>query len=531
MFITSLLPVKIEEAKHPLLLCGDHDSRIHVFTRESLGDYFPEAVLNGHEDWVTLLDIMREDNGGLLLASGSKDSSVRVWKVSVLEKGDDAKDAEDREDKVLRLRSVVFRVKPLLRRQGRDDICVARYYLSWSWRLEIRSALGWSNDQRTQRRCTVVMSDGLVIHEDGKEKLIIVTAATAMAACWIVCPVTGEREGRKTFRLPRRTFITSLLPVKVEEAKHPLLLCGDHDSRIRIFTRESLGDYFPEAVLNGHEDWVTSLDITREDNGGLLLSSGPKDSSVRVWKVWVLEKGDDVKDAEDREHKVLRLRSVVFRVKPSSSSDKDVTISVLLDTILAGHGGLRSEVPWAGPMIKGEREGRKTFCLPRRTFITSLLPVKVEEAKHPLLLCGDHDSRIRVFTRESLGDYFPEAVLNGHEDWVTSLDIMREDNGGLLLASGPKDSSVRFWKVSVLEKEDDAKDAEDREDKVLRLRSVVFRVKPSSSGDKDVTISVLLDTILAGHGGLRSEVPWAGPMIKDVEPRDHKTRQRFKGIS
>ncbi|XP_068221851.1 tRNA 2'-phosphotransferase 1-like [Palaemon carinicauda] len=131
-FITSLLPVKIEEAKHPLLLCGDHDSRIRVFTRESLCDYFPEAVLNGHEDWVTSLDIMREDNGGLLLASGPKDSSVCVWKVSVLEKGDDVKDAEDREDKVLRLRSIVFRVKPLLRRQGRDDICVARYYLSWS---------------------------------------------------------------------------------------------------------------------------------------------------------------------------------------------------------------------------------------------------------------------------------------------------------------------------------------------------------------------------------------------------------------
>ncbi|XP_068221840.1 elongator complex protein 2-like [Palaemon carinicauda] len=196
------------------------------------------------------------------------------------------------------------------------------------------------------------MSDGLVIHEDGKEKLIIVTAATAMAACWIVCPVTGEREGRKTFRLPRRTFITGLLPVKVEEAKHPLLLCGDHDSRIRVFTRESLGGYFPEAVLNGHEDWVTSLDIMREDNGGLLLSSGPKDSSVRVWKVSVLEKGDNVKDAEDREDKVLRLRSVLFRVKPNSSCDKDVTISVLLDTILAGHGGLRSEVPWAGPIIK-----------------------------------------------------------------------------------------------------------------------------------------------------------------------------------
>ncbi|XP_068222303.1 elongator complex protein 2-like isoform X1 [Palaemon carinicauda] len=196
------------------------------------------------------------------------------------------------------------------------------------------------------------MSDGLVIQEDGKEKLIIVTAATAMAACWIVCPVTGEREGRKTFRLPRRTFITSLLLVKVEEAKHPLLLCGDQDSRIRVFTRESLCDYFPEAVLNGHEDWVTSLDIMREDNGGLLLASGSKDSSVRVWKVWVLEKGDDAKDAEDREDKVLRLRSVVFRVKPSSSGDKDVTTSVLLDTILAGHEGLRSEVPWAGPMIK-----------------------------------------------------------------------------------------------------------------------------------------------------------------------------------
>ncbi|XP_068213632.1 elongator complex protein 2-like [Palaemon carinicauda] len=199
----------------------------------------------------------------------------------------------------------------------------------------------------------VVMSDGLVIHEDGKEKLLVVTAVTDMAACWIVCPVTGEKECRKTFRLPRRTFVTSLLLVKIEEAKHPMLLCGDHDSRIHVFTCDSLGDYFPEAVLNGHEDWVTSLDIMREDNGGLLLASGSKDSSVRVWKVSVLEKEDDVKDAEDRESKVLRLRSVVFRVKPSSG-DKDVTISVLLDTILAGHEGLISEVRWACPIIKDD---------------------------------------------------------------------------------------------------------------------------------------------------------------------------------
>ncbi|XP_064091451.1 elongator complex protein 2-like isoform X2 [Macrobrachium nipponense] len=193
------------------------------------------------------------------------------------------------------------------------------------------------------------MSDGLVIDVAGEEKLLIVTAASEVVYCWIVCPVTGEKECRKAFTISNSPLITSLALMKVEELHYPLLLCGGHDSKIYIFSCDNVADYTQQAVLTGHEDWVTSLDVMREDSGGLLLASGSKDSSVRVWRFSVQKEAEALEE-EDKKNRVLKLRSVVMQIK--HSGNKYLTMSVLLDSLLAGHEGLVSQVCWARSIVK-----------------------------------------------------------------------------------------------------------------------------------------------------------------------------------
>ena len=54
-----------------------------LFQRKFLGKSFAQVgKLVGHEDWVTCLaSKQEEETGGLLLATGSQDSFVRLWKV------------------------------------------------------------------------------------------------------------------------------------------------------------------------------------------------------------------------------------------------------------------------------------------------------------------------------------------------------------------------------------------------------------------------------------------------------------------
>ncbi|KAK8744911.1 hypothetical protein OTU49_000685 [Cherax quadricarinatus] len=195
----------------------------------------------------------------------------------------------------------------------------------------------------------VALADAAVVLEDGQEKIFVVTVTADIITCWIVCPLSGKFKQLNSFSSPARTFIMSLRLFRVEGAIYPALACGGHDCRIHILTASELGQFYPAGVLNGHEDWVMTLDFMKEDNGGLLLASGSKDSSVRVWRFSVIKHNEQLEKAVNAGNKELRLRPVILKI-PSTTSD--VIISVLLDAILAGHEGLVSEVCWAQPVFK-----------------------------------------------------------------------------------------------------------------------------------------------------------------------------------
>ncbi|XP_018017693.1 elongator complex protein 2 [Hyalella azteca] len=73
----------------PLLLCGGDDSKVHVWAShigQLVGDgsedlqYKRVGALPGHRDWITALDFVYV-GGTVMLASGSKDGGVRVWRL------------------------------------------------------------------------------------------------------------------------------------------------------------------------------------------------------------------------------------------------------------------------------------------------------------------------------------------------------------------------------------------------------------------------------------------------------------------
>ena len=59
-------------------------------------------------------------------------------------------------------------------------------------------------------------------------------------------------------------------------------------------------------------------------------------------------------------------------------------------------------------------------------FPLSLRLFEVSGAKFPVIIFGGHDSKIHILAAKELGVYYSVCQLYGHEDWVTSLAVMKE---------------------------------------------------------------------------------------------------------
>uniref|UniRef100_A0A2H8TKM3 Elongator complex protein 2 n=1 Tax=Melanaphis sacchari TaxID=742174 RepID=A0A2H8TKM3_9HEMI len=96
-----------------LLACGLSNSKIQLYINDfSNGDsvFVSSHSLIGHEDWVRSLDFISEGNlGNLLLASGSQDSVIRLWKFTIEENYNTCKSIKEFDD-TLKLESKKFNV-------------------------------------------------------------------------------------------------------------------------------------------------------------------------------------------------------------------------------------------------------------------------------------------------------------------------------------------------------------------------------------------------------------------------------------
>ena len=112
------------------------------------------------------------------------------------------------------------------------------------------------------------------------------------------------------------------------------------------------------------------------------------------------------------------------------------------------------------------------------------------------------DYTIQLFSQNSTGDFFNVKVLIGHEDWITCMDIIENDNGDTFLASGSQDSLIRLWKLSVKKEESDNNE--------LRAKTEQFKVNEKE-------YEVVLESILSGHDGWVYGVNWHPLIVNNGE--------------
>lgn len=70
----------------PLLIVAIEDFSIQLFSQSSeVKDlsFVKVQVLLGHEDWIRCIDITNDTENNILIATGSQDNTIRLWKVSV----------------------------------------------------------------------------------------------------------------------------------------------------------------------------------------------------------------------------------------------------------------------------------------------------------------------------------------------------------------------------------------------------------------------------------------------------------------
>ncbi|KAF7313748.1 hypothetical protein HMN09_00531900 [Mycena chlorophos] len=84
-YALSLALSTLPQSQVELLAIGATDRNIHIWTR-SADAFVPSAVLQGHEDWVKCLAFNLERDSTLILASGSQDATIRLWKIEPLAK-------------------------------------------------------------------------------------------------------------------------------------------------------------------------------------------------------------------------------------------------------------------------------------------------------------------------------------------------------------------------------------------------------------------------------------------------------------
>lgn len=78
-----------------ILVIGGTNSKLYVYSVESLaGAATVErcAVLTGHEDWIKALSFVKQEENNYILASGSQDRYIRLWRIKVDNKIDDTDD-------------------------------------------------------------------------------------------------------------------------------------------------------------------------------------------------------------------------------------------------------------------------------------------------------------------------------------------------------------------------------------------------------------------------------------------------------
>lgn len=244
----------------PILFCALDDFKIHMFAGD---DYRRVHTLVGHEDWVRGLDILDIDDTSALLASGSQDTYIRIWRI--------------------------HRYVPEPYTGIRVEEKVFHAYEDWAVKLEavLAGHEGWvygvqwlplqGSEKQVYRLLSSSLDKSLIIWEPDDS------------------PAKGEGEGAWVERVRVGEVGGSGLGFygcRVGPRGRAILGHG-YNGSFHIWTLcDESGQWQPTVVIGGHYNAVE--DVRWEPNRGRYIMSVSADQTTRVHAPW--KRSDNVKE-------------------------------------------------------------------------------------------------------------------------------------------------------------------------------------------------------------------------------------------
>ncbi|KAG7410105.1 Vegetative incompatibility protein HET-E-1 [Fusarium oxysporum f. sp. raphani] len=391
-----------------LIASGSRDNTVKIWN-VATGE--EERTLEGHANSVNSVVFSKDSK---LIASGSSDNTVKIWNVAT---GEEAQALEGHANSV---NSVVFSKDGKLIASGSRDNTVK----IWN--------VATGEEQRTLKGHTNSVSS-VVFSKDGK--LIASGSSDNTVKIWNVA--TGEEE---QILDGHTDFINSVVFSK--DGK--LIASGSWDNTVKIWN-VATGE--EERTLEGHANSVNSVVFSKDSK---LIASGSSDNTVKIWKAATGEEEQTLEGHTDF------INSVVFSKdgKLIASGSRDNTVKIWNVAIGAEEQILEGHAAWVNSVVFS-KDG---------TIIAS----------------GSDDETVKIW-KVATGE--EQRTLEGHTDSVSSVVFSKD---GKLIASGSWDNTVKIWNVATGEEE------QTLEGHANSVNSVVFSKdgKLIASGSWDKTVKI-----------------------------------------
>ncbi|KAF8788664.1 elongator complex protein 2-like [Argiope bruennichi] len=145
-----------------------------------------------------------------------------------------------------------------------------------------------------------------------------------------------------------------------------------------------------------------------------------------------------------------------------------------------------------------ERNTSEVQCIQTISFGNGFgLDVKLASLNNGVIMAlSIDDSKLHLYVQDTQGYFIPAVKLTGHEDWIQSIDILKNDKGNLMIATASQDNYIRIWKIASYLPENNSSTINE-----LNVDATTFQ----SFGE---SYSVSLESIIGGHENWVYSVQW-----------------------